>query len=106
MSAALDDWEDPPAWSREERLAQLLADAIEEQPAPCDDCPHSARCTLGLACEAFAVFVHTGSPARWSLAPRLPDRLTFLRLFVEKAVRRARDGLGRDRGGQLGPRNA
>ena len=60
---------------RERETTPPLVRTIEEivaGPAPCDDCGRTRRCAVALeACSAFALSGGGGSPARWSLAPRM-----------------------------------
>jgi hypothetical protein len=48
--------------------------------APCDLCPHRARCREGQACAAFASFIVDGGH-RWRALPREPSRAQYTRLF-------------------------
>jgi hypothetical protein len=51
-----------------------------DEPTPCDECPHYARCAREkLSCAAFGVFVWLG---RWGAAPREPTRTNYVRQFA------------------------
>jgi hypothetical protein len=48
-------------------------------PAPCDCCKFRERCgPERLACQAFSMFLHGESEARWRSAPRAPSRAVWL----------------------------
>jgi hypothetical protein len=47
-------------------------------PCPCDDCRFRERCgPERLACQAFSMFLHDESEARWRNAPRAPSRALY-----------------------------
>jgi hypothetical protein len=86
VSAAIDRLAYRPSLILRALAAQDFGAALSG-PAPCDDCPHRARCAEGLACEAFALFVQYGTEERWNCAARQPNRETFERLFEAKSRR-------------------
>jgi hypothetical protein len=56
----------------------------DDDPGPCVDCHHAARCgSESLACEQFAQFVKAGASQRWRLMPRQPSAAIFAALFGE-----------------------
>jgi hypothetical protein len=73
----------------ERKPRRQIADGLRtphglEGAAPCDDCPKAERCRQGLACSALSLFVNTGRIS--DVAPRMPDRTTYLRLYPEAAA--------------------
>jgi hypothetical protein len=56
--------------------AQQQLDDVGE--CPCDRCKFRERCgPERLACQAFSMFLHGESEARWRNAPRAPSRAVF-----------------------------
>ena len=58
--------------------------------APCDDCRFRSKCASEhLACEAFSMFMHSETAARWTAAPRAPTRGRYAAYFGSPPTRRA-----------------
>ncbi len=76
---------EPPSQGRVQRALafdlEVLAQAMRAEPAPCDGCRQRERCTTGLACTAFSLFVVYGTRTRWEAAPREPTSAKFARIF-------------------------
>lgn len=52
---------------------------------PCKACTHARLCAIGYACQAFSLFVSTGSAG----SDRSPDRAIYLQLFGGRELLRA-----------------
>ena len=63
----------------------VLNDSWVYEAAPCEDCPHIARCRGGQACAAFQSFVVHGG-RRWTAEPRVPSRAHYVSIFREQPV--------------------
>ena len=64
-----------------------------DAPGPCAGCRHAPACATGLACEAFALFVHLAGERRWQSAPRVPTREIYRRIFGLTRLRRRARGI-------------
>jgi hypothetical protein len=53
------------------------------EPGPCDDCELASICELGLACEAFVIYVATpwGGQRAWTDSERVPTRERYRSIY-------------------------
>ena len=59
----------------------------DRESTPCVYFKTAAHCGgEGLACESFAAYARGVSPIHWRLAPRVPSRDRWERIFEDKAA--------------------
>ena len=50
-------------------------------PCPCDDCEFRRRCSAGMACERYSMFLDGNGQKRWQAAACEPTQARFEALF-------------------------